>query len=437
VLLHKIFYRVYWNWANCSNFVSANRRPWVNTIYFEQNKFTNYKNIAFVVIAILILIVRKSDSLSNPQLWAEDGAIFFTQQYEYGAVSIFTPYAGYLHIVPRLIAILADSFFSYADVPAVYNYMCLFVTIIVIVHCFSPRLQLPFKPLLALSIVLVPQALNEVFFNITNLQWILCILLILALLKAAPNKNYGNYALQVISDFVIIIFIGLTGPFLIILFPFFIWKLFHVKKTYGYTLLITAFCIVLMQLFFLVPNTEIVQEGSMLNLDIYISIFGRKLFGGLFFGRSMMKSNALLISMSALAFFSILLYLSYKKSPKDKQIVKMVIMLLSISVVILAALIARYNFSPWVMTISGRYYYIPHVMIAWSLILCFNQHGIWKNIFVISFLLLIPCSSISIGIRTRMIDYHWKYYSSLIGTKAIINIPINPNWSLTLHSKKK
>lgn len=420
-------------------FNSSESKPLRGYKTYRTNNFINYKNIAFIVIIILILIVRKSDSLSNPQLWAEDGGVFFTQQYEYGAASTFIPFAGYLHIVPRLIAILADSFFSYADVPAVYNYTCLLITIIVIAHCFSPRLQLPFKPLLALSIVLVPQALNEVFLNITNLQWILCILLVLALLKDAPNKKYGNYTLQVISDFVIIIFAGLTGPLLIIIFPFFAWKLFHIKKTYGYTLLMTAFCIVLIQLFYIVPSTEIVQECSMFNLDIYISIFGRKLFGGLFFGRSMMKSNALLISSSALAFFTILLYLSYKKSPKDMQILKIVFMILSISVVILGAVIARYNFSPFVMTISSgcRYFYVPHVMVAWSLILCINQHGIWKNVFVISLLLLIPCSSISIGIRTKMIDYNWKYHSSLIGTKAIVSIPINPGWSIILHSKKK
>jgi hypothetical protein len=57
----------------------------VDTKHITQNIFLNYKNIAIIVIAILILIVRKSDSLSNPQLWAEDGAIFFAQQYEYGA----------------------------------------------------------------------------------------------------------------------------------------------------------------------------------------------------------------------------------------------------------------------------------------------------------------------------------------------------------------
>jgi hypothetical protein len=398
--------------------------------------FTNYKNIAFIVIAILILIVRKPDSLSNPQLWAEDGTVFFAQQYEYGAASIFTAYANYLHIVPRLIATLADSFFSYANIPAVYNYTSLFITMIVIVHCFSPRLQLPFKPLLALSIVLVPQSFNEVFLNITNLQWILCILLVLTLLKDAPNKKYGNYTLQVISDFTIIIFAGLTGPFLIFMFPFFMWKLFNIKITYGYTLLIMAFCIVLIQLFYIVHSTENVQIGSIFSLDIYISMFGRKLFGGLFFGRSMMYSNALFIGISSLVFFTILLYLSYKKSPADMKILKIVFMILSISAAILGAVIIKC--SPDMPIFSGcRYFYVPYVMVAWSLILCMKQPEIWKNIFVISSLLLILYSSISVGIQTKMIDYNWKYHSSLIGKKAIVTIPINPNWYINLYTKKK
>jgi hypothetical protein len=187
----------------------------------------------------------------------------------------------------------------------------------------------------------------------------------------------------------------------------------------------------------MVPSTEIVQEGSMFNLELYLSVIGRQFFGGLFLGRALKHSNGILVGIIALAYFTILLHLSYKKSTEDKRILKTVVMILSISAAILGSVIARYNFSPFVMTISGRYFYIPHVMVAWSLILCLNQHGIWKNIFLISSLLLIPYSSFSVGMQTRMIDYDWKYYSSLIGTKSVISIPINPHWSIILHSKNK
>lgn len=197
-----------------------------------------------------------------------------------------------------------------------------------------------------------------------------------------------------------------------------------------------AFCTASIQLFYIVSSTAFVQEGSMLNLDIFISVFGRKMFGGLFFGKSLIYSDAFFVCFSSLIFFTILLFLSYKKSPTDRYITKMVFMILSISVGILGTVIMKCSLDTPIF-IASRYFYVPYVLIAWSLILCLNQDGIWKNIFVIVSLLLIPISTVSIGIQTKMIDYNWKYYSSLIGTKTIVDIPINPHWSITLHNKNK
>ena len=44
----------------------------------------------------------------RPKLWAEDGAVFLTNAYQTGAAGLFEPYAGYLHVVPRLIAKLGS-----------------------------------------------------------------------------------------------------------------------------------------------------------------------------------------------------------------------------------------------------------------------------------------------------------------------------------------
>jgi hypothetical protein len=200
--------------------------------------------------------------------------------------------------------------------------------------------------------------------------------------------------------------------------------------------LMVAFCITLIQLFHIMSSTALVQEGSMLNVDIFISVFGRKMFGGLFFGKSLIYSNTLFICMSSITFFAILLFLSHKKSPANRYITKIVFMILSISAVILGTVILKCS-SDTPIFIGSRYFYVPYVMIAWSLILCLNQHGTWKNIFVISSLLLIPISTVSIGLQTKMIDYNWKYHSSLIGTMDSINIPINPHWFITLHDKNK
>jgi hypothetical protein len=55
-------------------------------------------------VAGLVLAYRKTDALMNPQLWAEDGSVFFIQNDLLGLKALWTPHAGYLHVLPRLIS---------------------------------------------------------------------------------------------------------------------------------------------------------------------------------------------------------------------------------------------------------------------------------------------------------------------------------------------
>ncbi len=61
-----------------------------------------------VAAAIFILFVlRKPDTLLNPQFWAEDGLIYFSQGLVGGPASIFSPYNACLWILPRIVALAA------------------------------------------------------------------------------------------------------------------------------------------------------------------------------------------------------------------------------------------------------------------------------------------------------------------------------------------
>jgi hypothetical protein len=55
--------------------------------------------------------------------------------------------------------------------PAFYNGVSFVIWLAVLARLFSSRLDLPGKPWLALAIIAVPHT-GEVFFNITNLQWL-------------------------------------------------------------------------------------------------------------------------------------------------------------------------------------------------------------------------------------------------------------------------
>ena len=60
------------------------------------------------MLAATALFLRKPNTFYNPQFWAEDLPVFCLQQREHGWTSILTPHAGYLHLIPRLTAIIAQ-----------------------------------------------------------------------------------------------------------------------------------------------------------------------------------------------------------------------------------------------------------------------------------------------------------------------------------------
>ena len=138
--------------------------------YFNRKLNDSSRDSILLVLclAALILIIRKTDALINPQFWAEDGTLFFLEQYKYGVSAFFRDYAGYLHLVPRVIALFAERFFPYSLIPTVYNYSSLLITLLVVLSVFSARFKLNNKSLAALAIVLVPHYKNEIFLNITN-----------------------------------------------------------------------------------------------------------------------------------------------------------------------------------------------------------------------------------------------------------------------------
>ena len=187
--------------------MTANQRSLYMKIYLTEklHSTSNYSILLILLATIITLFIRKTDAFTNPQFWNEDGVIFFLQQYNDGASALLQEYAGYLHLVPRLIALVADILIPYASIPAFYNYASLLITLIVVMSIFSPRFPMKNKILIALSISLIPHYANEVFLNVTNLQWILSIMIIIMLFKEEPAARYGNVAIQYTCDLVIII----------------------------------------------------------------------------------------------------------------------------------------------------------------------------------------------------------------------------------------
>src|SRR5262249_7289454 len=77
---------------------------------------------AFVFTLIfLLLVLRRPDAITNPQFWAEDGPVFYYGQITSSSWTVlFQPSAGYLQLLPRMVAALA-ALFPVGSVPLVFN----------------------------------------------------------------------------------------------------------------------------------------------------------------------------------------------------------------------------------------------------------------------------------------------------------------------------
>jgi len=108
-------------------------------------------------------------------VWAEDGGLFLRERIALGPVdSLLHPYAGYLHLVPRLLVDVAWALPVQDYARALSAGACLVVgavgaTVFVLAHDVVP--QWPLRVLLAAVPALLPLAPHEISGNAANLHW--------------------------------------------------------------------------------------------------------------------------------------------------------------------------------------------------------------------------------------------------------------------------
>lgn len=169
--------------------------------------------LAVMLGALVVLISRRPDQWFSPQFWAEDGMFFFADAANHGWKSVFFPYAGYLHLVPRVVA-CATIHLPWEFLPMVYAIVAGVITAAVVTRVVYSQTPLVPRIAAACAIVAVPHT-GEVFLNITNINWILGLVLIVNLLEPAPETpvTFWRRSLEVLTA-------GFSGAVVLVLFPF-------------------------------------------------------------------------------------------------------------------------------------------------------------------------------------------------------------------------
>jgi len=173
---------------------------------------------ALAVVIVVLQSMRRADLLTNPQFWAEDGTIFFFGQLVHGTwASMIAPYAGYLLLIPRLVAALATLFPPHYA-PLIYNLAALVIDALCcslfVLPCFRHLLRSDAARAILCLFLAGGIFADELVGTLTGVQWflIVAILLILAL-----PEGTGNPALYFAAAFCLAA--GLSSGLVMLLAP--------------------------------------------------------------------------------------------------------------------------------------------------------------------------------------------------------------------------
>src|SRR5947209_646287 len=146
--------------------------------------------IVFVVVAAVV-ISRRPDALLNPQFYAEDGAVWYAQAYNFGWLhSLTLPQAGYLQTLPRLVAGLS-LLVPFGSAPLLMNWAAIGFQVLPVTVLLSSRCSgwapLWVRGLQALLYLAMPTS-REIDAVLSNAQWHLALVACMVAFAHAPTN---------------------------------------------------------------------------------------------------------------------------------------------------------------------------------------------------------------------------------------------------------
>ncbi len=368
---------------------------------------------------LVILFLRRPDSLINATPWAEDGPIFLQQAIEHSYLSLATLYAGYLHTVPRLVTLFAIQF-GLKDAPFVMNLFALIIATISISHIFSKDFRFLIRNdalrfITAIFIICMP--MPEIFLNITNIQWPLLIYLILW----TTNLIFGSGSTgPAKTTFALLGF--LTCPASVILLPAVAWFIYTSRSIP----VLAIFSIsVLSNLFYLAAGSVAGQGYP--NPICIIRFISAQIFTFIHASNLVAQYGYNITCVITGATFIILIYYA-----RDDWAVDAWLWYLIVSYALLIA-ITRISYINDIDTMweATRYSFIPLCLL---LIICFRHaHGRNYLIYVIIFMFIINIASNYSIAPFQDFDYQLNAEKFNASGECNCTIPINPpGWSFTV-----
>jgi hypothetical protein len=171
---------------------------------------------ATFLLAGLILWARAPERITQGFLWAEDAAIFMAQASLPLHSAVSTDYAGYLHLLPRVIAWVQNRTGQISGAPHFFVWAALLITATSSAYISGALRVIPVWARIAMALAPVVSPQNgEVLLTITNLQWMLFPGLLVLLWECLFDPPKTGSVTRVAATVVL----TLTGPFGVLVWP--------------------------------------------------------------------------------------------------------------------------------------------------------------------------------------------------------------------------
>jgi hypothetical protein len=372
---------------------------------------------ATLIACAAVLLARKPDMLFNPQFWAEDGWFYRSARID-GLGALTMTSAGYLHSVPRLIAMLA-ALFDPRFAPAVFVWSALVFTLYVAARTQSARCPLPRHVACALAVVLVPDAF-EVLLNVVNLQWVLAGGVLLLLISAD-----GRSARQHAHDGIAAVLLGLTGPFSLVFAPLFAWRAWTRRTTASIVLAAIVGVCGLVQ-WIEVLHDDVVHYVGTFAPDALLAVPGMRITASLLVGTFVPLDYPRLVEsvlgLVALAAVAALAQCGENHRAERRWIAAAFVLLLASSLyrvrVVLPELCHFFY--------GQRYFYPLQLIVLWLLLAATADPRRWVSRTAWGVLLWALVLNVPRLREPPFADLRWPVYAAKIRAGEAIDVPINP-----------
>ena len=179
--------------------------------------------VVFVLVATAVQLWRVSGEYVWRTVWFEDAAVFYRDALDQPLTETFAkPYNGYAHVLPRILATVGSWLPPewYSAWAAVSSAFVVSLLALFLYFASTPLLRAPLRRgILAASLLVLPVLSLEVLGALCNLQWMLVIPCLFAVLF--PVDGWGGIAVRAVIGVVA----PLTSPLCLLFAPFALYQL--------------------------------------------------------------------------------------------------------------------------------------------------------------------------------------------------------------------